>query len=186
MLHIELNPFTELHTDRLHLRQVTLQDAPEILFFRSNPTVMQYLDREPLTTLEEAETFIKEVREAVVNNEGIMWGLYFAGQDTLIGTIGLWRFIKINHRAEIGYTLHPELQGKGLMSEAMKAVLKFGFENLKLHSVEANVNPHNQASINLIEKHGFVKEAHFKEDYYFQGRFLDSAIYSLLGRNFKG
>ena len=66
------------------------------------------------------------------------------------------------------------------MDEAMKGVLQYGFETMKLHSVEANVNPGNNASTKVLEKNGFVKEAYFKENYYYNGKFIDSAIYSLL------
>jgi ribosomal-protein-alanine N-acetyltransferase len=64
-------------------------------------------------------------------------------------------------------------------------MLKFGFDNIKLHSVEANVNPDNSSSIKVLEKFGFQKEAHFKENYLFNNQFLDSIIYSLLEKNFK-
>ena len=66
------------------------------------------------------------------------------------------------------------------MKEAMDAVLEYGFKEMKLHSIEANVDPGNQPSIKLLEKKGFIKEAHFKENMFFNGSFLDSAIYSLL------
>jgi len=74
--------------------------------------------------------------------------------------------------------LDPQLQGKGFMQEAMQVVLDHGFRVMKLHSVEANVNPRNIDSIKLLERNHFVKEAHFKENYYYNGRFLDSVIYS--------
>lgn len=62
----------------------------------------------------------------------------------------------------------------------MKSVLDYGFKQLNLHSVEANINKMNNASRNLLEKFGFVKEAHFKENFYFNGTYLDSVIYSLI------
>src|SRR6478609_7466537 len=180
MLKIELNPFTDLETPRLKLRQVRNSDAPEILFFRSDATIMRYLDREKLQTLADAETYIAGLDQAIAENNGINWGICPQNSDKLIGTIGLWRFIKPNHRGEIGYSLHPDLWGQGLMREALQIVLNYGFEKLNLHSVEANINPENNASRKLLEKLGFVQEAHFKEDYYFQGKFLDSVIFSLL------
>ncbi|MBP6649301.1 MAG: GNAT family N-acetyltransferase, partial [Bacteroidia bacterium] len=76
--------------------------------------------------------------------------------------------------------LHPDYQKQGIMAEALLKVLDYGFKTMKLHSVEANVNPENAGSINLLEKSGFVREAYFRENYYYDGKFLDSAIYSLL------
>ena len=85
-----------------------------------------------------------------------------------------------HYRAEIGYMLNPAYQGKGIMSEALSIIIQYGFNNIGLHSIEANANPANQASIKLLEKIGFVREGYFKENYYFNGNFLDSAIYSLI------
>ena len=98
----------------------------------------------------------------------------------LIGTIGFWRITKEHYRAEIGYALHPDFHRKGITQEAMIEVLNYGFEMIRLHSVEANVNPNNEASKKLLEKNKFVQEAYFKENYFSNGQFLDSAIYSLL------
>jgi len=100
------------------------------------------------------------------------------------GTIGYHTITKAHYRAEIGYMLHPSHHRKGYAHEGIKAVLEYGFQKMNLHSVEANVNPNNQASISLLEKNNFVKEAHFKENYFYNGQFLDSAIYSLLKQNF--
>jgi [ribosomal protein S5]-alanine N-acetyltransferase len=80
----------------------------------------------------------------------------------------------------LGYVLHTAHQGKGIMAEALGAVLHYGFHTMKLHSAEANVNPENAASIRVLERQGFVREAYFRENYLFRGRFIDTAIYSLL------
>ncbi len=88
--------------------------------------------------------------------------------------------IRNNVRAEIGYAMKPEYWGKGYIQEALIKVIYFGFNEFCLHSIEANVNPDNASSIKLLEKCGFKKEAYFKEDYFYNGKFLDSVIYSLL------
>ena len=66
------------------------------------------------------------------------------------------------------------------MSEALLKVIEFGFNEFKLHSIMGNVNPQNKRSIKLLEKYGFKKEAHFREDYLYNGKYLDSIIYCLL------
>ena len=101
---------------------------------------------------------------------------------TLIGTIGYWRIIPEHYRAEIGYMLHPSCWGKGIMKEALNAVIKYAFEKMKLHSIEANINPDNIPSAALLESCGFIKEAFHKENYYFDGVFYDSIIYSRLNK----
>jgi ribosomal-protein-alanine N-acetyltransferase len=76
----------------------------------------------------------------------------------------------------------PEHNGKGIVTEAIKAVIKYGFETLKLHSIGAVIDPENVASAKVLKKNGFVKEAHLKENEFFEGRYLDSVIYSLLNK----
>lgn len=79
--------------------------------------------------------------------------------------------------------LHPDYWRKGIISEALKRTIDFGFENMNLHTIKANINVENDASRQMLIKHGFVKEAHFKQDFYFRGQFLDSEIYGLLNPN---
>lgn len=114
------------------------------------------------------------------NNESIIWAITQKEDSKLIGTICFWNIIKEHYRAEIGYSLLYDFQGKGIMQEAMSAVIKYGFEKMNLHSIEANVNPANESSIKLLERNDFIKEAYFKENYFYDGKFLDTAIYSLL------
>lgn len=78
---------------------------------------------------------------------------------------------KAHYRAEIGYALQPAHHGKGLMQEALTAVLDYGFHTLQLHSVEANVNPANAASIKILERNGFVQEGYFREAYFMPAGF---------------
>ena len=181
MLHIQLTPFPELHTERLVLRQLQQADAAALLQQRSDPRIIRYLDREPDTSLEQTTALIERITQSATDNLGVTWGIVRpAATQELLGTIGLWRIMAEHHRAEIGYGLHPDYWQQGIMSEALVAVLDFGFQQLKLHSVEANLNPNNMASRRLLEKHGFVQEAHFRQNYFFRGQFLDSVIYSLL------
>jgi len=181
MLSLHFTPFPQLETERLLLKQIGEHDASALFSLRSDKDVMKYLDRPPAQSIDEATALIKLITDNVDKNEGLTWGIFpKAKPDLLHGTIGFWRIQKENYRAEIGYLLHPALQGKGFMHEAMRVVLDYGFNEMHLHSVEANVNPSNLASIRLLERNGFVKEAYFKENYFYNGQFLDSAIYSLL------
>ena len=171
MLELNFSPFTQIKTERLLLRRVTNADAPELLFLRSDETIMKYIDREKLKSLEEAAIFIKTIDEAINNNEKIMWGIALKDKpNNLIGNIGFWRFINQHYRAEIGYMLHPDFWNKGIMQEALLATIDFGFKEIKLHSIEAHINPENIASGNVLEKCGFIREGYFKEDYYLKGK----------------
>ena len=179
-LQVQFTPFPTLQTERLVLRKIEPADAPQLLFLRSDEKVMKFLDREPLRSLDEARFFINRITDSLLLNDGITWGICLKDDPSMIGTIGFWRLMKEHYRAEIGYMLHPDYWGKGYTSEAFEAAMDYGFHHMKLHSVEGNVNPENTASMRVLEKAGFVREAYFRENYYFKGRFLDSAIYSKL------
>lgn len=183
MLELNFSPFPEIKTERLFLRKMTETDAPELLFLRSDETVMQYIDREKTKSLEEAIAFIQKIDTGIVNNENILWAITLADKpETMIGNICFWRIINGHYRSEIGYMLHPGFWGKGIMKEALLAAISYGFNEMKLHSIEAHINPENIASAKLLETTGFIREAYFKEDFYFRGKFIDTAVYSLLAK----
>lgn len=180
MLSPNFDPFPTLQTHRLVLRRIIEEDAPALYTLRSDLQVMKFIDRPMATSIYDALLLIGKIDESLIQNDGITWAISEKKNDRLIGTIGYWRLDKPNYRAEIGYMLMPGWQGKGLMQESISMVIKYGFEKMQLHSIEANVNPLNQLSKNILEKNGFVQEAYFKENYYYDGKFLDSLIYSLL------
>ena len=182
MLEINFGPFPELTTERLLLRQMLDSDAAGLFQFRSDPRVMRYFGRPLMQTVSEAQQFVTETQAMFAQNEGIQWAISLLQEPKMIGTITIWKIDRTNHRGEIGYLLSPDFQGAGLMSEALHAIIKYAFKTLQLHSLEANVNPDNAASINLLERNGFVREAYFRENFYFEGNFEDSAIYSLIDK----
>jgi len=180
MLNINFNPFPEITTDRLLLRAVSKSDVKEIFFLRSDERVMKYIDKLPAETLDDAYEFINKITELEKNDDAVTWAITLKGDSKLIGTICFWNIQKEHYRAEIGYVLHPDHWGKGIMQEAFSVVVNYGFKVMNLHSIEANVNPGNEASVKLLEKNNFKREAYFKENYFYNGKFLDTAIYSLL------
>ena len=180
MLTINFSPFPNLETERLLLRRVNSNDIKEILALRSNPETMKYIPRPLLKTEEDALEHIAMIDSKIESNEGINWAITLKDNPKLAGIIGHYRIKPEHFRAEIGYMLLPEYQGKGIISEAVKEAVNYGFNAMKLHSLEAVIDPENYASAKVLEKNGFVKEAHFKDYEFFEGRFLDSVIYSLV------
>ena len=180
MLSLKFDPFPSLSTVRLNLRRISDKDEEEVFFLRSDKEMLQFLDRDPAQSIDEARQWICTINEGIDDNQYIAWAITLKHDPKLIGTITFWNVQKEHYRAEIGYALHSRFQGQGLMQEAMMAVLDYGFNTMKLHSVEANVNPNNTRSIQLLERNGFVREAYHRENYYHNGHFLDSAIYSLI------
>ena len=180
MLSLNFAPFPEITTERLILKQMIPEDAPALFELRSDPAVMKYIDRPLAKTVDDAAAFIQVVTDLLEKNEAITWGIFLKKGSPLQGTIGFWRVQKEHYRAEIGYLLHPSLHGKGFMQEAIESVLRYGFADMKLHSVEANVKPGNVPSEKLLKRNGFVQEGYFRENYFYNGVFGDSQIFSLL------
>lgn len=183
MLELNFNPFPILETERLTLRKVTMNDSQDVYKLRTSIEAMRYIGRPIPHSISEAHDLINRIKEGIETNTAIGWGIFLKKQSQLIGTIGYHKIEKEHYRAEIGYMLIPEFWNKGLMSEAIKQVLEFGFKTIKLHSIQANIDPANQRSAAILNKFGFVKEAYFKESFYFNGKFLDSEIYSLLKKH---
>lgn len=185
MLELNFHPFPVIETERLRLRRTTPEDLDFLFYLRSHNDVMKYIDRPLATSMDFITEMYKKIQENIEGNIAVAWHIEEKESHVPVGQIGYYRNDKDNHRGEVGYMLSPEQQGKGLASEALKAALDYGINTLGFHSIEANVNPGNDASVKLLEKHGFVKEAHFRENHYFDGKFLDSAIYSLLASEWK-
>ena len=184
MLVFNFAPFPNLETNRLNLRRLKSEDVDEIFVLRSNPEIMQFIPRPLMKTKEEALEFISVMDTNVNNNNVINWAITTKEDDQLIGMIGFYRMKPENYRAEVGYILSPEFHGKGIITEALEKVIQFGFEEMGLNSIEAVIDPENFGSEKVLLKNNFVKEGHFKEHTFFDGKFLDSVFYSLLKKNY--
>ncbi len=185
MIEINFHPFKNLETERLLLRRVSKDDLNEILELRGNPETMKFIPRPIVKTEEDALDHFKIIDEKIEKNEGINWAITVKGNPKLIGIIGHYRIQPENHRCEIGYMILPQYNGQGIVTEAIKAVLEYGFEDMNMHSIEAVIDPDNIASERVLQKNGFVKEAHILENEYYDGKFWNTVIYSILKRNFK-
>ncbi|WP_166727593.1 GNAT family N-acetyltransferase [Mucilaginibacter gilvus] len=180
MLDVNLQPFPILSTPRLTLRAVNFGDAEAIFAMRTDAEVLKYIDIERPKSIEAVIDWIKMTHEIHKKNDGVLWGITLKGSEEMLGSIGFWNMDKANHRTETGYMLATAWQGKGIMQEALTEAIKYAFETIGLHSIQANINPANKASMNLLERTGFVREAYFRENYYYKDKFLNSAVYSLI------
>jgi RimJ/RimL family protein N-acetyltransferase len=179
--------FPTLETKRFILRAITPEDALEIFRLYTTPEVTRYLPHLRMTSLDEAVEKVQRYQSAFEKQESFAWAVIQRGQSQLMGTCVLHHLNLAHHRAEVGYSLSPEWWGKGVMSEVVAVELAFAFETMGFHSLEAIIDPDNTASRRLLEKLGFVQEAHFREDWFDEaaGRFTDTAIFSLLKSNWR-
>jgi [ribosomal protein S5]-alanine N-acetyltransferase len=176
----DFSVFPLLVTPRLTLRQVTMADAETLHRLRSDERAMRYIGRPRSRAITDGEALVQRLEDERSRNESIGWAIERHETPGLIGTIGFYRLKKEHHRGEVGYVLDPDHWGKGFMQEALDAVIRCGFERFDFHSIEANTDPRNTPSRALLERCGFVLEGLFKENYYYQGAYMDTAAYSLL------
>lgn len=175
----DTNQFPGLNTPRLLLRHLSPDDAKDIFRLRSDVRVSEYLDRQLCQSIDESAAFIEKINHGVKNHGWIYWAVCLTEKPELIGTICLWNFNMDKTKADLGYELIPEYQGKGYMSEAIKAVLDYGFNELKLREIEAEVDPANKASVKLLDKFNFIRIVNPGENTDDQGNIIPTVIYSL-------
>lgn len=172
--------FPVLETKRLILRQIKKEDARNIFFYLSDPEVMKHYGLLPFERVEDAQNEIEWYQSIQDNQTGRRWGITLKNEDTVIGSCGYFNHKLQHRRAEIGYELSREYWGKGIASEAVQAVLNYGFEQMKLHRVEALIEPPNKASLKLVERLGFKREGLLRDYEWAGDSFDDLYMYALL------
>lgn len=133
------------------------------------------------TTVADALTFISECRKNYAEGEGFSCCIVHQGK--IVGTVGFHHIDKLNLKTEIGYWLSQDSQGKGLMRESCKALIKYAFEELKLHRVEIRCAIDNETSQRIPESLGFTREGVLRGAMLLNGQFKDVFLYSLLNPN---
>lgn len=146
----------KIETERLQLRTLERKDVDTVFALRSSEMVNKYIARPLQEERSEAFAFIEKIKKGLANNEIEFWAIQLKDIPTCIGTICLWNFSEDKMTAEVGYDLLPEFYGKGVMGEALQAVLQFGFVNLSLKVIEAFTHRENTGSKNLLEKNKFI------------------------------
>lgn len=154
---LQFTPFPILMTQRLVLRQLEIDDENEIFILRSDERILKFINIPKAKNLEDARAYITMISKLIAENVSILWGMTLReNSEKIIGTICLWNFSKELNRAEIGYVLHPDFQGKGIMQEAAEKVIDYGFNILQLDTIEADLHPNNLKSINLLKRNNFT------------------------------
>ena len=155
---INFSPFPVLYTNRLILKAFSQNDAMSLAEMRSNSRVNEFLDRADTMSLEDANIFIENRIKDAERNESIMWAIHFKQQSKMLGSICFWNIVAEKDKAEIGYEMHPDYYGKGIMHEAMQAIIEYGFSTIKLKVIEALPVQENTKSIQLLERNNFVRD----------------------------
>jgi RimJ/RimL family protein N-acetyltransferase len=173
----------KLQTKRLILEKLEMRHTESFYQYRSDAETNKYQGWIPYA-MEDCQHFIKN-RIAKEFNEMGTWyqfAIVLQGSQVMIGDLGVHFFDGDEHQVEIGCTINKEYHQNGFANEAIKTVMDYLFTQLKKHRITASVDPENTASIKLMEKLGFRKEAHFKESILMNGTWVDDVIYAILGR----
>lgn len=164
----------KLETETLILKPIDESYTEDILKIRSNETINQFVQRNPPKNNYDALQFILTIKENTRNQTSFYWGISLKDHPNLIGTICLWNFSEDRKEAEVGYELLPEYHSKGIMSEALAAVVDFAFQNLHLQEIVAMTHKLNENSKGLLLKHDFVLQEDRKDE-----DFPENLVFSL-------
>ncbi|HDX9591049.1 TPA: GNAT family N-acetyltransferase [Bacillus pseudomycoides] len=172
--------FPSLETNRLQLRELTLVDADTMFQYFAKEPVLRYFGMDSFQNIEEVKNVIRNFRSRYEEGSAFRWGIVLKGTDQLIGTCGFHLINNKHRRAEIGYELDETYWGKGYATEALQAILTYGFETLYYERISAVVYPENESSRKLLQKAGFAEEGLLRK-YMIQNDVMHDAImYSLL------
>ncbi|MQQ99783.1 GNAT family N-acetyltransferase [Glaciimonas sp. GS1] len=173
-----MNDFPTLETERLHLREIIPEDAATLFRIHSDADVMRYFGTNPMADLTQAEALIEKWRNTP--HPARRWGVARKSDQTLIGTCGFFRWNVDWSCAMLGYELDQQYWRQGFMREALAATLHWGFMEMGLNRIEAQVHPENQASLQVLATHGFVQEGLLRQAGYWAGKYQDLLQHSLL------
>jgi ribosomal-protein-alanine N-acetyltransferase len=162
------------------LREQTIEDAVDFLEYYSDPEVNKYIVSFIPKTVEEARTEIRYWINVFNYNDGLYFAIARKSDNKMIGSVGVSGINRNHNRVEASYDLAKEYWGKGIMTQALRAVLKYAFEELKFNRIEANAMPENISSKRVLEKCGFVFEGNLRQHRFHNGKYLDIGIYSVL------
>ena len=177
--------FPALQTERLKLRQLSMDDLDFVFQHFSDPRVAQYLmDEPPLADHDQARALIEFYQEPETKSYN-RWAIVRKEDQQVVGTIGYHKWARAYCRAEVGYDLSPDCWGQGYMSEALREVIRHGFEGMGLHRIEALVYVGNDASVKLLKRMGFQQEGLLRDYFCLNGVFYDHYQFSLLRREWE-
>ncbi len=172
----------EIETERLVLRMLRWSDLAAIFAYAHDPDVARHTLWEPHQTTRDSQAFLEFAFEQSRIGSMYVWGITLKGDDRVIGTIGLANRAVQHARAELGFALARPCWNRGITTEAAKAVLRFGFEQLRLNRIEAFCKPANLASARVLEKAGMSLEGVLRRHQYIKGHFEDLRLYAILAK----
>jgi len=180
-----MTTFPILHTPRLILGQLEVSDIPRIVEYADNPNIANNLKALPQPYREkDAISWLHHAREGFDSQRVYIFKLGLKETNEFIGGMGL-HLKKEHHKAEVGYWIGEPFWNKGYATEALRAILKFGFEALDLNKIYAMYYDFNPASGRVMENNKMIKEAELVDDEFKHGKFAAHIQYRLTKREYE-
>jgi ribosomal-protein-alanine N-acetyltransferase len=176
---LTLDTFPLLYTDRLDLVEITQNHLCDIYKLFGDENVTRFYNLLPLKCEQDAKNIIDWFQNHFKDKLGIRWGIALKGEQNIIGTIGFNSFTKW-HRANIGYDLQTEFWNYGYITEALRVVINFGFNQLEINRIEAEVMQGNVISERVLDKLNFKKEGILRQWMFWNDKHYDMTMFSLL------
>jgi len=173
---------TPIETPRLRLRDFAARDLEAFLAYRADPEIARYQGWSDYTRADAEAFFANQARAELGAPGWYQVGIAARGSDTLLGDCAL-HFLG-ERQVELGFTLARAHQGQGLMTEAARTLLGFLFGELETHRVSARLDVRNEACAKLLERLGFRREGHLRQNVFFKGAWGDEYLYALLEEEF--
>ena len=180
-----LKDLPTLETERLILRKMAPDDAEAVFAYASDPEVSRYTLWERHRSIEDSRAFLELVIQKYENGGEPDWGIIYRGDHRFVGACGLVNWEAEHARAEAGFVLSREYWGSGLMPEAVRAMIRFGFEAMNLNRIEARCIAENVASARVMEKAGIPYEGTLRQREYIKGAYRDIKLYAILKKEFQ-
>lgn len=169
----------ELQTPRLTLRELHEDDWPDVLAYQSDPRYLEFYEAEDRTP-EDVRSFVKMLADLQHERPRRKFQLVTLSDDAcLIGNCGIRRLNGSDIEADIGYELAPVHWGKGYATDAVRAIVAFGFTELGVHRISARCIADNGRSVRVLEKLGMWQEDRLLENEWFKGRSWDTLVFAL-------
>lgn len=173
-----------LETERLILRKITLEDVEDMYTYGSNEEVSKYVTWETHKTLSDTKEYIEFILNQYENKKIAPWGIEYKENGKFIGTIDFVSWQIKHNIAEIGYVISQDYWGKGIVTEAVNEVIKFGFNNMDLVRIQARCDIENIGSARVMEKARMSFEGIIRKGIFVKGKHRDLKMYSILKEEF--
>lgn len=172
--------FPRIETKRFILRKFTKNDIDDLYEYASDNEVTQFLSWDTYKSIDMAVDYIEKILRKYSKNEIAPWGIEWKENSKLIGSIDFVQYDRKNFSAEIGYVLNRKYWNKGIMTEALKKIIKFGFDEMNLMRIETRLDSMNIASERVMQKSGLKYEGTLRKKEFLKNKFIDVKYYSIL------